>query len=95
MRPIDQTVLASIQVIRLAEPLADLLDGVLALAALGGEEAGPAGLVLQDPLAGELARLDLAEDLLHLDAGLLVDDPGAAGVVAVLGGVARCCSACS
>jgi hypothetical protein len=27
------------------------------------------------------------EDLLHLGAGLLVDDPGAAGVVAELGGV--------
>ena len=31
--------------------------------------------------------LDLLEDLPHLGAGLLVDDPGAAGVVAELGGV--------
>ena len=60
---------------------------MLALAALGGVEDGPAGLVLEDPLAGELAGLDLLEDLLHLGAGLLVDDPRAAGVVAVLGRV--------
>jgi hypothetical protein len=38
-----------------AEALADLLDRVLALAALRGVEDGAVGLVLQDPLAGELA----------------------------------------
>ncbi len=70
-----------------AEALADLLDGVLALAALGGEEAGLARLVFEDELAGELAGLDLLEDLPHLGPGVLGDDPGASGVVAVFGGV--------
>ena len=45
-------------------------------------------LVLGDPLLGEFAGLDFGEDLLHFGAGLLVDDARAAGVVAVLGGVA-------
>ena len=35
-----------------------------------GEEARAVGLVLQHPLAGELAGLDLAQDLLHLGLGL-------------------------
>ena len=46
-----------------------------------------AGFVLGDPLAREVTRLDLGEDLLHRGAGLLVDDPLAARQVAVLGGV--------
>ena len=46
-----------------------------------------AGAVLGDPLLGELARLDLAEDLLHRRPRLLADDPFAAGHVAVLGRV--------
>ena len=36
-----------------------------ALAAAHGLESRRVGLVLQNPLAGELARLDLLEDLLH------------------------------
>src|ERR1035441_1798476 len=53
-----------------------------------GEEIVAAGFVLRDPLLGEFAGLDLAEDLFHFGAGLSVDDARAAGVVAVLGGVA-------
>ena len=51
-------------------------------------EVGPTGLALGDPLLGELAGLDLLEDLLHLQLGLGVDDPRATSDVAVLGGVA-------
>src|SRR5436853_3047482 len=40
-----------------------------------GQELRAVGLVLQHPFAGELARLDLAQDLLHLDLGLLAHDP--------------------
>ena len=36
---------------------------------------------------GELAGLDLGQNLLHLGAGLLVDDARAARVIAVFGGV--------
>src|SRR3954470_22986844 len=43
--------------------------------------------VLRDPLAGEVAGLDLAEDLAHLLARLVGDDALAARVVAVLGRV--------
>src|SRR5262245_16475872 len=39
-------------------------------------------LVLLDPLAGELAFLDLAKDLAHLLLGLVVHDPGTAGEIA-------------
>ena len=45
------------------------------------------GAVLGDPLARELARLDLAQDVLHRLAGLVGDDPLAAREVAVLGRV--------
>src|SRR5262249_31590472 len=68
----------------LAEPAADLLDGVLGLALADGEELGAIRLVLEHPLARELPALDLAEDLPHLAAGLVVDDARAARVVAVL-----------
>src|SRR5438270_38765 len=46
-----------------------------------------AGAVLGDPLAREVPRLDLGEDLAHGCAGLLGDHALAARVVAVLGGV--------
>src|SRR6266852_464427 len=64
------------------QPGADLLDllGVLGLAAL--EEVGLARVELLDQLAGERAVLDLAQDAAHLLAGLLVDQPRAAGVAA-------------
>src|SRR5262245_15927410 len=66
------------------EPLAHFLDLVIGLYLPHGQEAGAVGLVLQHPLARELTRLDLPEDLPHLGPGLVGDDPGAAGVVAVL-----------
>src|SRR5690349_1641589 len=70
-----------------AHLLADALDRVvLALFAHAGEVLA-AGAVLGNPLAGELARLDLTEDLLHRRAGLLADHALAARHVAVLGGV--------
>src|SRR5271157_3857574 len=53
-----------------------------------GEEVVAAGLVLVDPLFGEFAGLDFAEDLLHFGAGLGVDDARAAGVIAIFGGIA-------
>src|SRR6056297_2545743 len=70
-----------------AELLADGLDLVvlLRLAELGVR--GPSGLVLRDPLAGELAVLDLLQYLFHVLAGVLVDDHVALGEPAVLGGV--------
>jgi hypothetical protein len=51
-------------------------------------EVRQTGAVLGDPLVGELARLDLGEDLLHGGSGLRPDDALAAGHVAILGGVA-------
>src|SRR5688572_1703345 len=46
----------------------------------------PVGVLL-DPLLGELALLDLLENLAHLFLGLVVDDARAAREIAVLGGV--------
>src|SRR5438067_466070 len=66
---------------------ADLLDLVVAGLAPVLVEVGPPVLVLGDPLLGEAAVLDLVEDAAHLRLGLLVDDPRAPGVVAVLGRV--------
>src|SRR5262249_37867226 len=67
----------------LAEPPTDLLDRMIRLALADGEEARAVRLVLEDPFARELARLDLAEDLPHLDLGLVAHDAWAAGVAAV------------
>ena len=64
-----QTVFESIQLIRLRSRLPTSSTGCSLLAASGGLEAGLAGAVLQDPLAGELAGLDLLEDLPHLRRG--------------------------
>src|ERR1044072_1337902 len=70
----------------LAEVAAYLLDLVGgALLAHAGEVLA-AGAVLGDPLLGELARLDLAKDLLHRRPRLLADDALATGHVAGLGG---------
>src|SRR5712691_4046265 len=71
----------------LAQPAAHFLDPVLGVPLAHGEESGTMGLVLQHPLARELAGLDLGEDLLHLRLGPVVDDPRPARVVAVLRGV--------
>src|ERR1035437_2952204 len=53
-----------------------------------GEEIVAAGFVLSDPLFSELAGLDFAEDFFHFGASLSVDDAGAAGVIAIFGGIA-------
>src|SRR6476646_6430230 len=70
-----------------AQLAAGLLDRVRRrlLTPLG--EVRPTGVVLGDPLTGELAAADRAEDLAHLVLGAGVDDARAPGVVAVLGGV--------
>src|SRR5919199_6877534 len=70
-----------------AELLALALDLMVLLLRAHALEALLAGLVLRDPFAGEVARLDLAEDLAHRLTGRLADDALAAGQVAVLGGV--------
>src|SRR5919197_1453349 len=70
-----------------AQPLTDLLDGVLGGTAPHGLEARLAGIVLQHPFAGKAAALDVGEDSLHLGADVLVDDSGTARIVAVFGGV--------
>ncbi len=60
---------------------------LLELLTLGVEE-GAAVLVLRDPLAREGAVLDVGQHGAHTGLGLLVgDDPGAADVLAELGGV--------
>src|SRR5262249_61756418 len=71
----------------LSLPPADLLDRMIRLALSDGEEARAVRLVLEDPLARELARLDLVQDLPHLDLGLVAHDARAARVVAVLRGI--------
>src|SRR5690606_33936091 len=70
-----------------AELLADFLDQVLLITSAQGREDRSVRLVFQDPIASELARLDLVERLLHLGADVIVDDARAAGQVAVLGGI--------
>src|SRR3954452_8991624 len=63
------------------------LDLVVLLLLAHALEVLLARLVLGDPLAGEVAGLDLAEDVAHRLARRLPDDPLAAREVAVLGGV--------
>src|SRR5712691_4261401 len=70
-----------------AQPLADLLDRMRGVAPAHRQEARAVRLVLEHPLAGELPRLDLGEDLPHLGLRLLAHDPRPARVVAVLGRV--------
>jgi NADP-dependent 3-hydroxy acid dehydrogenase YdfG len=57
-----------------AELLADLLDRVLGHALARGLERGLVDLVLQHPVAGEAARLDVFQHALHLGLGLGGDD---------------------
>src|SRR5438477_96481 len=66
---------------------ADFLDRMLGIHAPGRLEARLAGLVLEHPVAREAAGLDVGQDLLHLLAHRRADHPGAAGVVAIFGGV--------
>src|SRR2546430_11936012 len=70
-----------------AELAALALDLVILLLGPHPLEVLLPGAVLGNPLLGELARLDLVEDLLHRLAGRLADDPLAAGRVPVLGRV--------
>src|SRR3954453_1021466 len=69
------------------ELLALALDLVVLALLAHAEEVLLPGAVLRDPLAGELAGLDLAQELLHGGARLVRDDALAAREVAVLGGV--------
>src|SRR5262249_28619952 len=63
-----------------AQPRADLLDLLVVLFLAALEEVRLARVELLDQLAGERAVLDLAQDAAHLLAGVLVDQPRAAGV---------------
>src|SRR5579884_712987 len=65
----------------------DLLDEVLLLRAALGVQERPAGLVLQDPGAGEGAVLNVLERLAHVLLHVLVDDLRPDEVVAELGGI--------
>src|SRR5579863_6697099 len=67
-----------------AQLRAHLLDGLVLRGFTHGQELVTAGLVLRNPILGELAGLNLGKNLLHLGAGLFVDDAGTARVVAVL-----------
>src|SRR5690606_29075213 len=71
----------------LAELAAHLLDLVLAIGFAELLELAAPAATLGDPLLGELAALDLAEDLAHLVLHRRGDDARAASEVAVLGGV--------
>src|SRR5580698_8639143 len=70
----------------LAQLGADMLDRVLGELGAGRLERGLVDLVLQHPVPGETAGLDVGQNLLHLGAGLVGDDPGAGDVFAVFGG---------
>ena len=70
-----------------AEFAADGFDELFVLRIAHVEELVAAFFVFGDPLAGELAGLNFGKDALHFGAGLIGDDAGSAGVVAVLGGV--------
>src|ERR671910_828566 len=70
-----------------AQGLPGPLDRVVRPGLAHPGEVGPALVVLVDPLAGEGSRLDLGQDAAHLGLGAVVDDPGPAAVVAVLGRV--------
>src|SRR3984957_4922379 len=65
----------------------DLLDRMAQIRLQELRVFAPSSLGLGDPLAGELALLDLAEDFLHFPLRRLVHDPRSAGEVAVLGGL--------
>src|SRR3989454_10683995 len=69
------------------QPLADLLDRMRGVPPSHREEPGTVGLVLEHPLARELAGLNLVQDLPHLGLRGRAHDPRAARVVPVLGGV--------
>src|SRR6516225_4377972 len=66
-----------------AQFLADLLDLVFGGTAAQRLETGLAGGVFEHPFAGEIAGLDVGQDLFHFGSDVAVDDPGAARVIAV------------
>src|SRR5919199_2150053 len=66
----------------------DLLDRVVAVDLAHTIEIRPAGVVFFDPFLGEGSALNVLEQLTHGRSRLLGDDPGAGGVVAVLGRIA-------
>src|SRR4051812_10252587 len=70
-----------------AQALADLLDWVLGELCPRRLERGLVDAVLEHPVAGELARLDVGQHPLHLGLGLGRDDARPGDVLAVLGGV--------
>src|SRR3989304_2262099 len=71
----------------LAQVLAHLFNFLVLFHALYRVKYGTARLVLQNPLTGKGAVLNLSENLAHLFSGLLGDDSRAAGEIAVLGRV--------
>src|SRR6185437_2430401 len=70
-----------------AQLAADVLDLRVGLLGAHAQEVLLAGAVLGDPLAREVAVLDLLQDLAHRGARLVGDHALAARIVAVLGGV--------
>src|SRR5450432_1199569 len=70
-----------------AEFTAHLLDLGIARRVAHMQKLVTAGLVLRNPLARELAGLDLRQNLFHLVTGLLIHDAWPACVIAVLGGI--------
>ena len=71
-----------------AQASTDFFDLVRAIGLAQLVELLATALALGDPLFGELAGLDLLQDLLHLGLGLGGHDARAARDVAVLGGIA-------
>src|SRR5262249_5434482 len=71
----------------LAQLRADLFGRVLGELGAGRLERGLVDLVLQHPVAGEAAGLDVGEDALHLGARLLRDHAWTGDVFSVFGRV--------
>ncbi len=65
-----------------------MLDLLVLLPLSHGQEVSFALFILSHPLPRKAAVFDSRQYLLHSLANVLVDDLGAAGVVAVLGGIA-------
>ena len=64
-----------------------LLSGVIPFAATDRLEGRSPRLVLENPLASEIAILNLSENLLHFLLRLFSDDPRTTSVVAIFGRV--------
>src|SRR5262245_24874691 len=83
----DAMCLGQLAALQAAERLADLFDLRLGELLPVLDEARGAAVHLGDPLAREAPVLDRAQHLAHVLAHVVVDDPRADGVRAVLGGV--------